>query len=435
MTLMKKALAFVLGVATVLLFVYVVWLNPTRVEFHVTGDQSFSLLLGLLLVVTFLLGVFVTVLVVALLRAGRSIRHWPERQQEKQATRIAEWEHAGNDLAWEGELQRARSLLQKARRRQPNNTNASLALASSYIDTGEYESAQRILNQAVAQDAGDADLRFALGEAVRRSGDAAEAIRILESVRVQYPRAPRALKALRSLYRDCERWQEAAEVQEAYLRSVPSGEPADKERRLLAQFQYQAAMATKDPSARADALSAILRADRGFVPAAVSLGDALVATDRADEAMKLWDRTFRSVPQTVLIERMFSQQSSPKERERTLALMKKYETQLGADSVRVTAARANLENGDVSACATELEAISRQSAPAVQTLWAEVHRRRNEPDHALKAFENAVEGSSACLDGYLCTNCGRVAGVWTGYCTGCRECDTYRPLIDAPEQD
>jgi lipopolysaccharide biosynthesis regulator YciM/uncharacterized integral membrane protein len=434
MSMMKKAILFVLGVAVILVFLYVFVLNTAGVEVRLTSHQSVSLPLGVLLVGAFVFGLVLTVLAIGLLQAGRSLRTWPARRIERQTTRVAEWERAGNALAWEGDLQRARGLLEKAWRKQPTNASAALALASSYTDTGEHETARRVLTSALSQGAADEDLRFALSEAARRTGDLPEAIRILETVRVQHPKAPRALRHLRSLYRDSGRWQEAAEVQEAYVRSVPSGEPAQAEHQMLTQLRYQAAMSLKNPSARAEALSAVLQAGRTFLPAAVSLGDALVATGRVEDAIKQWDRTLRSLPRTVLIERILAQQSNAKDRQRTVALMKKYQQEMGADCVHVIAARIALEDGDANAAATELDTVTQPALPAVQRLWAKVYRARNEVDQALEALTKLAEETAAQSSGYHCTSCGRVEPEWAGYCPACQSWDTYRSVIKAQSE-
>jgi lipopolysaccharide biosynthesis regulator YciM/uncharacterized integral membrane protein len=435
MSMMKKAILFVLGVAVILVFLYVFVLNTAAVEVRLTSHQSVSFPLGVLLVGAFVFGLVVAVLGIALLQAGRSLRTWPARRLERQTTRVAQWERVGNALAWEGDLQRARGLLEKAWRKQPGNSSAALALASSYIDTGEHETARRILTRAVSQGAADEDLRFALSEAARRTGDLPEAIRILETVRVQHPKAPRALRRLRSLYRESGRWQEAAEVQEAYVRCIPSGEPAQAEHHLLTQLRYQAAMSLKNPNVRGEALSALLQSGRTFLPAAVSLGDSLVAAGRIEEAIKQWDRTFRTTPRAVLIERILSQQTNAKDRQRTVAAMKKYQQEMGADSVHIIAARVALEDGDPAAAAAELDAVTRQTAASVQRLRAQVYRARNETDQAIEALTKLAEETGAQSTGYRCTSCGQVEPEWTGYCLACQSWDTYRSVIEArPER-
>jgi lipopolysaccharide biosynthesis regulator YciM len=170
------------------------------------------------------------------------------------------------------------------------------------------------------------------------------------------------------------------------------------------------------------------------VMAAVGLGDTLVAAGRVEDAIKQWDRTFRTVPRAVLIERMLSQQPNLKDRQRTVALMKKYQQEMGPDSVHILAARIALEDGDAGAAVTELDAVAQQEAPAVQRLRAQVHRTRNEMDQALQALTKLAEETGDQSTGYRCTNCGRVEPEWVGYCPACEKWDTYRSVVEAQSE-
>ncbi len=223
-------------------------------------------------------------------------------------------------------------------------------------------------------------------------------------------------------------------MQEVYLRSLPATGPVQNERRLLTQLRYQAAMSMTPPSSRMDALSALMQSDNNFVPAAVSYGDALVAAGKSDEAVKHWERIFRNVPRIIFIERILSQQTAPKDRQRTLTLMKKYAQSLDADAVHLVTARVALEEGDTATAATELEAINRKTAPAVQLIWARLYAARNESEQATDALTKVAEQTAPYSGGYRCTACGGVSADWVGCCRSCLEYDTYRPAIECQDQ-
>jgi len=134
------------------------------------------------------------------------------------------------------------------------------------MDTGEYDAARLVLEEAVAIDANDADLRYALGEVLRRTGKTADAIRMLETIRVQHPRAPRALLALRELYDASNAWRDAARVQETYIQTLSDNQRAAAEREQLFYYQYQAAVEIGDAAERIEALTDLANDSRSFVP-------------------------------------------------------------------------------------------------------------------------------------------------------------------------
>jgi tetratricopeptide (TPR) repeat protein len=430
---MKRILLVVGAIVLVAAVSALVWLNPNEVEFRPTHVHSFRSTLGLLVVFAFFAGLLVAVLGGVLRNAGSVVGNWGARRSARRATQAGAMHQAGEQLGWGGEVERSRALLRKAWRRHPGNGAAALALASSYMDTGEYVAAQEVLAAAVAEHANDPDLRYALGEALRRRGEGGEAIRMLETVRVQHPHAPRVLISLRELYRESGRWQEAADVQAAYVQTLPA-EARVGEQDRLARFRYQAALALHDPAARLAALDELVRSDRAFVPAIVSLGDALAGAGRADEAQKLWERAFKNQPRLVFIERMLALDAGP--RSRAVTLLGKYRDQLDLDSVRLLSARLALAAGDVDRADAELDAIERQDTPTVQRARAEILHRRGRHAEAWEALRRAADCLGALATDHRCAICGRLSEAWAGYCEGCERWDTYRSgteLSGAPE--
>jgi tetratricopeptide (TPR) repeat protein len=293
------------------------------------------------------------------------------------------------------------------------------------MDTGEYGGAQEVLEAAVGEDAGDPDLRYALGETLRRRGRTSDAIRMLETVRVQHPRAPRVLISLRELYRESGQWEQAAGLEDAYLQTLPV-EVRGGERERLVQFRYQAAVALPGAAARLAALDAVVRSDRAFVPAQVSLGDALVEAGRIDEARKLWEKAFKASPRLVFVERLLASATSRRERERALALLGKHSDRVDPDGMHLLLASSALADDRLDAAERELAAVADQDAATVQRGWAELYHRRGDSTAAWTALSRAADRLGAAATDHCCTVCGRFSEAWVGYCEGCERWDTYR---------
>jgi lipopolysaccharide biosynthesis regulator YciM len=427
---MKRGLLLLGGVVLAAVFAALVALNPGEVEFHPTHVHSFHPMLGVLLILAFAAGAVFVVLGGGLHQLSQSLGNWRTRRGARAAAVAGAWHEAGEAAAWSGELERSRALLRKAWRRHDRNTGAALALASSYMDTGEYAAAQEVLTTALDEDGNDPDLRYALGEALRRQGNTAEAIRMLETVRVRFPRAPRALISLRELYREAERWGDAADVQAAYLDSLPPKSRAGERERLV-ELRYQAALALPDARDRLEALDSVVRSDRGFLPGIISLGDALVDNQRVDEAKKVWEKALRTHPRLVLIERLLAHSATPRERERTLAVLGKHWSTLPDDGVHLVLARAALDKGNLEVAERELRAIAKQDAPTVQRAWATLYRLRGDHDAAWTALSAAADRLGAAAADHRCTHCGHSSEAWVGYCASCGRWDTYRAGLEA----
>jgi tetratricopeptide (TPR) repeat protein len=250
---------------------------------------------------------------------------------------------------------------------------------------------------------------------------------MLETVRVQHPRAPRALLALRELYREAGRWDEAAQVQAAYVVSLPPAARNGVEGDRLADLQYRAALAHDSAPARIEALTAVLEQHRQHVPAIVALGDALVAEGRTDEAVRLWERALRATPCMVVATRLFTHQTTPRDRQRFLTALAKAPGAT-SDAVHYFKAQAAIDEGSYDDAASALEEISDRALPIVQRMWAEVHRQRGAIREAIKALLSVADADPSKMGGFPCPVCQRIAEPPGAAMPACKYWDGVRAL-------
>jgi tetratricopeptide (TPR) repeat protein len=426
---MKRALAILVGVVLVCVAAYLSWLNPTTVEFRYSPARSLQAPLAALMLLAFVVGLLL-VLSVGMISAGRrAFVAWRQGRQQRRIERIEEWEERGEDLVWRGEIQQGRALLQKAWQRRPESAHAVLALATSYQDTGELDRARGLLTEAAQQHHTNPGVLLSLAEAHRVAGEHAACIEVLERLRALQPRAARVVRALRDSYVEARRWQDAAALQEALLAELRDPEHAARERDLLTALRYQVSLHLPTAEARVQPLEALADHRAGSVPVLVSLGDALLAAGRGDEASVLWERALRSTPRTVLVERLSGLATEARHRDRLRTLLRKLRTdQVQAANVSLLTAELHLADGNVDEAARELETIADPGhAPALlHDLWAEVHRRRGQLEQAINAYALGNGKRRA----YHCTVCQHDAAEWTGYCLTCGGWDSYRSDVE-----
>ncbi len=426
---MRRAVVVLVGIAMVCLVAYLAWLNPVDVEFHLAPAYKVQGHLGLLMVFACLTGA-VAVLVVVWLQAGRrAFLAWRSRRRQRRSERIDEWEERGEQLVWAGDPQRGRALLQKAWQRRPHNAHAVIALAASYRDTGELHRARGLLFDAANQYHTDPEILFALADAYRAAGERGPCIEVLERLRALHPHAPRVLRALRDGYVEGHRWKEAAALQETLIGELRDIQQATREREYLTVLHYQAGLALTEPTARIRALESLADNRTAALPILVSLGDALLAGGRTDEASVVWERALRSSPRTVLVERLAAIASEPRHRDRLRTLLRKIRAdQIDAAHVHLVNAQLYLADGNTDAAAKELEAVGTGPPvpPRLHHLWAEVHKARGQLDQAVNAYAHANGTPRA----YHCIACQRGASEWVGYCPQCSHWDSYRAAVE-----
>jgi uncharacterized protein HemY len=426
---MKRVLAVLAGIAIVCAVAYLVSLNETRVDFHYAPAQHLAQVhLVTLLVFAFTAGVLLVLLGVVLQAGRRSLIAWGDNRRSRRHTRLDNWLEEGVRRLWEGDHQRGRTLLHRTWRRRPDDPQAVIRLAASYADTGELQRAVELLTAAAERHRTHPELLFALAETQRISGDSAAYVSTLERLRALHPRAVRLARTLRDAYVESGRWQEAGDLQELLVAEVRNGEAAKQERETLTMLRYEAALTLSDPEARLRALERLADGRSVPVPLSVSLGDALLAVGRRDEASILWERTLRNTPRTALVERLAAMASEPGHRERLRALLSKLRPDLvDADHVRVSTAQLHLADGDADAAARVLDTLRKpMDEPLVHLLWAEIHRRRGHLEQAVAAYAQASRSGAA----HRCAHCGRIASQWIAHCPQCGSWDSYRSTIE-----
>ncbi len=388
---MRRALGLAAAVAALVAFVaFAYTMNSGDVDFRLVPTVTYRMPLGLLLVATLVFGVLIAVVAVAFQQLNQRFSTWSERRKARQEAQIEELKQSGAALAWGGETVRSRSVLKKAWRRDPHNKEAALALAASYSDTGEYDAAKQVLEDAVARESADPDLRYALGEALSRYGHTDEAIRMHETVRVQYPHAARVMVSLRDLYAASGRWADAAEVQQQYIAELASSEGIEDQRDRLRDFRYRATMQIDDPALRIERLEALLAEHRNYAPAIDSLGDAMLEIGKTADALKLWEKAFKREPRIELAERMLDHQANGAGRQRVVVLINKQGDRLDADAARVLRARAAIQDDALESAQHELETVSDPTSAAVQSAWADLHHKRGDTERAWQTVRPLV---------------------------------------------
>ncbi len=424
---MKRAVLLSLPLVAVVL--YIVILNQGSTTVTLWPERSFTSITGVVLAGAFLAGVLLALLGVALQASGRALRAWRVGRRERRSLRLHEWEQAGEQLLWGGEIARGRALLQKVWQRRPEDPRPALLLAQSYCDTGEFHRARGVLVDASVVHHSDPEVLFALAEVHRLSGETAPRIEVLERLRALHPRSARALAALRDAYAAAGHWTDAASVQEAFMGLLPDPVQAQREGERLQSLRYQAALHMPDPQARLQALEALAASRNVPAPVYVALGDELAAAQRLADASAVWERGLRAKPQGVFVQRLLRIATSPSHRDRIRNLLRKVRSDsVQADAVRLWVAETHLADGNAEPAAAELQAVE---APAMfaadyDRLWAQVHRLRGQVEQALHSYQRACGEEPF----FQCSQCERVSADWLGVCPRCGSWAKYRARIE-----
>jgi uncharacterized protein HemY len=426
---MRRFFLILAGIAVVCAVTYLGWLNPGRVEIHLTPTRVVQPPLAAALVFAFLIGVTSILTGIVVQSTSRSLRAWWSGRSTRRDARADDFEQRGQAMIWAGDDPGGRALLLRAWRRSPSHRRAVLLAAESHLHHGDAAAAESLLREAAERNGNDPETLLLLSEAYAQCGDTAGAIHALERIRAQHPRAARVLARLRDRYVAAGRWPEAAQVQGDYLRTLNRSESIARERERLRGLRYEAALTRQAVAERISALEELLDAHPGFVPAVVSLGDAVAQAVGAPDAVEIWQRALRITPRTVLVERLLQHAEPAGWAAIRQQLRKLRPSQTRGECVSFWQIRAHTVDTppvDSLARLDQLPANVRATIPC-QRFRGELLAQLGQLEQALAEYGAAL-GNAVPV--YCCRTCREGAPAWRGRCPRCGDWDSDRSCIE-----
>jgi lipopolysaccharide biosynthesis regulator YciM len=173
-----------------------------------------------------------------------------------------------------------------------------------------------------------------------------------------------------------------------------------------------------------------LRADRGFVPAALALGDALEAAGDVRDATRTWERAAEVQPALALLgrlERVYRREGRPT---RMIALYR-LASERAPDNLALAVAlgRVYLELEMLDEAADQFEKVEVRAPemPTIHAFLGAVFERRGETREAFEEYRRALRLARAFDWPHVCAACGAAGAAWDDRCPACRRWNTLRP--------
>jgi tetratricopeptide (TPR) repeat protein len=173
------------------------------------------------------------------------------------------------------------------------------------------------------------------------------------------------------------------------------------------------------------------RADRGFVPAAVALGDAQEASGDLREAMRTWERAADVQPALVLLGRLERVHRNNGRPSRMIALYRGASERAPDNlALAVGLGRVYFELEMLDEAADQFEKIEVRAPdmPIVHAFLGAVFERRGETREAFEEYRRALRLARAFDWPHECAECGAPGAAWDDRCPRCLRVNTLRPV-------
>lgn len=428
---MSVRLALLLALLFGVLVAYLSSLNAGRVRLALAPGWAYELPLMAALVGAFLLGAAVAFLGGLLRDLGRSYYDYQLARRARRDQSLEEVYHRGVDAQLAGKLEAAAEAYQEVLRREPGHPQASVRLGELARQRGDTQAALTYHLQALR--AGErAETLLAAAEDYRWLGRFDDAIAMYQRVLARDRDHLTALRGLRDMAAERERWSEALEAQERLVQLAPREERA-REDAWLAAIHYELGrglLARGDASGAVARFKEALRVQPDFLPAVVGLGDAHARLGDAREAVRVWERALEPHPVLPLLERVEQHHRAEGRPTRMIAL---YQAAAARQPDNLSLAfglgRVYFELAMLDEAAEQFEKMEVRAPdlPLIHAYLGAIFERRGQLREALEEYRRALRFTEAIDWPHRCAACGAAHPRWLDRCPSCRRWNTSRP--------
>ena len=359
--------------------------------------------------------------------------------------RISEQIQDARDLMAHGLPKEAETILRGVLEQREDQPEAMTLLGDCLLRQGEPQAAFQMLTKAYEAHPQHAEPRYLLAEARQALRDPDGAAAVLRQLAADQPKqALRALRRLRALHLEAQRWEDALEAHKQ-LANRFAGELSQAERAQAAALQYQAAIQKVEGDQfkeAAQALQSLLKEDPSFVPAYLALGRCTILQDQESQGIEIWLEGFRATGEGALlqeIEDYFIQLGRPEE---GIAVLRRVAATSEHEAMAKFFLGKMLYRLEILDEALEIFQEVRSQvvySPMLFFFMAKIHARRGRSEAALNEYRQLLRNLGILKLRFECSVCGHKSVDYEDRCGSCgswnashfsfKESDVPEPLV------
>ena len=415
-------------IVSIVIIVYFDRLNPDAVTVNLNSTSSYTISMVGFFLFSFALGAFIIILFTLLSDARTIFKEWRGRQRQRIEARVQDIFSKGLYAYLSGKYDQAISFFRDIMKIEPNHFYTLLRIGDAYQKERNYQEAIRFHKRARKIDEKNLEAYFALVNDYVLSGSYEDAISVIQEVIKRDSSNIGALVRLRDIYIKIGRWDGSHEIQGRIVKHRKDNPEDDK---LLMGLRYEFARSLYNKGDKEKCkklLKAIVRADKDFIPAYVTLGDILIESGENTDAAELWERGYYMNYSEILLHKLEDFYLHQGEPEKIIWIYKKaisispnntgIKFYLGKLYYRLEMLDEAYE------VLSDLE-ITESPMPELYKLLGNIYERKEEYINAITEFKKALGLRKRVIVPYFCPVCDYHSYEWSGRCPRCGEWNTY----------
>ncbi|MCC6543699.1 MAG: tetratricopeptide repeat protein [Nitrospirae bacterium] len=412
----------IFAIFSIVIVLYFDRFNPETVTINLSSNYSYTISMVGFFLFSFALGSFIVILFTLLRDAKNIFVEWRNRQRQKVEARVQETFAKGLNAYLSGRYDQAISYFRDILKIDSNHFYTLLRIGDAYRQEHNYAEAIKFHKKAAKVDEKSLEARFALANDYLSSASYDEAIAVIQEVIKKDSSNIEALVMLRDTYIKTAKWDGAHELQG---RVVKRRRGNIEDQKLLMGLRYEFAKLLFNRGEREKSkklLKGIIRADKDFIPAYVTLGDILIEDEDGDEAADLWEKGYYMNFSEILLHKLEDFHLQLGEPGKIIWIYKKaisMNPQNPALKFYLGKLYYRLEMIDEAFdILTEVDGMD-NTMPDLYKLLGTIYERKEEPGKAAAEYKRALGLRKRVVVPYFCPLCDCHTYDWNGRCPRC----------------
>ncbi len=415
-------------------FEYLYALNPQRVPLHYAPGKLYVFHNYLIIYIfsAFLIGIALILIINVLKDSVVQIKNIFYKRKQYIKTELDNSVNKAFDAYIKGQYDKGIDLIKKYLLNYPNNISAYLLLAKIYKHKGKIKEAENAINKTLEIEKENVTALNEAGNLYKLNKDYDKAVFYFNKALEYSSDDLYAIAQLKDIFIKKEEWKNAYKMSKLFLSQSKDKEINKQEEQVMLGLKYEFGKylleSENDAERSVKRFNQVLSQDKNFVPAYLSLGDALIKKGKINEAFELWEKAFLKTSNLALIikiEDVSIKMSHPENiikfyQELIYNNTEKWEYRFFLGKLYI-----RLEMIDDALAVLSLIPVSIFKDNSLNLLLAECYFKRGKYNDASVNFRKALKSSYPVKLPFVCSDCGFVSYSYSSICPACNRWSTF----------
>ncbi|RZV39558.1 MAG: tetratricopeptide repeat protein [Candidatus Acidulodesulfobacterium acidiphilum] len=415
-------------------FEYLYALNPQRIPLHYAPGKLYVIHNYLIIYIfaAFLIGIAIILIINVLKDSIVQIKNIFYKRKQYIKTELDNSVNKAFEAYIKGQYDKGIDLIKKYSINYPNNIGAYLLLVKIYKHKGKIKEAENALNKALEIEKENVTALNEAGNLYKLNKEYDKAVFYFNKALEYSSDDLYAISQLKDIFIKKEEWKNAYRMSKLFLSQSKDKDINKKEEQVMLGLKYEFGkylLETENDTVRSmKRFNQVLSQDKNFVPAYLSLGDALIKKEKINEAFELWEKAFLKTSNLAIaikIEDVSIKTNHPENiirfyQELIYDNPERWEYRLFLGKLYI-----RLEMIDDAIETLSLIPANIFKDNALNLLLAECYFKRGKYNDASVNFRKALKNNYPVKLPFVCSNCGYTSYNYSSICPSCNKWNTY----------